>query len=409
MRTHKIEKTIIITSLFLTIIWILSAIYTFVYGLEPWGIHKKVVWGTDIVNFVFWIGNSHSGTLISAILYLLRQQWREPIHRIAETMTIISIIIAGFFPLIHLGRPWFFYWLFPLPNQISLWVNFKSPLIWDLIAIFTYMILSFLFWFLGILPDHKLFNIKNPKRKRKVLSFLNKYWSGSSANWKEYHWTYNLFAGILTFVVVSVHSIVSFDFSVTILPVWHSTMLPIYFVVGAIYSGLALLLFVTAILTKYNLSKTEIPKISGINLSKLILTFSLLTLYFYLLEYFFGFYLQEPSILRLLSLRFNSSYFILTLIMIFQIFILPQFFWFEKVRKNTNLQILISFNVVIGMWLERFLLIVPTLSFDLITNEKISYNPTIIDYSLTFGSLGFFVLSFYLIGKIIPMVPKSKI
>ena len=404
MKIYNIKKKIIIASAVLSSLGLLTAIYTFIYGLESWGIHKKVVWGIAIVNFVFWIGNSHSGTLISAILYLLRQEWRHPIHRIAETITIISIFIAAFFPLIHLGRPWFFYWLFPLPNQTSLWPNFKSPLIWDLIAIFTYMFLSFLFWFLGILPDYQHFKFKNPKIKHKILSFLSKFWSGSTVNWVEYRWTYNLFAGILTFVVVSVHSIVSFDFSVTILPVWHSTMLPVYFVVGAIYSGLALLLFVSVIIS----IEEHISEHSRVNLSKLILTFSYFTLYFYLLEYFYEFYSQDQNIKSLLSLRFDSSYLWMTIIMILQIFILPQFLWLKKIRENTKFQLLISSNVVIGMWFERFLLIIPTLSYDLVVNEKISYVPTFIDYSLTFGSLGFFILSFCVIGKIIPMVPKSE-
>lgn len=399
-----LRKTIIVIAILLTIAGLISGIYTFIYGLESWGINTKVIWGVAIVNFVFWIGNSHSGTLISAILYLFRQNWRHPIHRIAETMTIISIVIAGLFPLVHLGRPWFFYWMLPIPNQTKLWANFKSPLIWDLVAILSYMVLSLLFWILGIVPDIKKLKIRN----KKFQSFASRFWTGSLKNWKEYIWAYNIFAGILTFVVISVHSIVSLDFSVTILPLWHSTMLPIYFVVGAIYSGLALVLLVSSFICKLNSASVNIPSTSRTNLSKLILSFCFLLMYFYFLDFFFAYYGQDNNTIKILMSRFKVNYLPISTIMVIQIFALPLLFSFQKIRENVSFQIFISMNIVIGMWLERYLLIIPILGKDIITNEIIEYSPTVVDYLLTLGSIGFFVLAFYLISRIVPLVPQIK-
>ncbi len=401
---RTLRKIVLVCATLLTLAGISTGIYTFIYGLESWGINAKVIWGVAIVNFVFWIGNSHSGTLISAILFLFRQNWRNPIHRIAETMTIISIVIAGFFPLVHLGRPWFFYWMLPIPNQTNLWANFKSPLIWDLVAILSYMVLSILFWILGLVPDFKKIKIKSNKFK----AYSNRIWTGSSRNWKEYTWVYHLFSAILTFVVISVHSIVSFDFSVTILPLWHSTMLPIYFVIGAIYSGLALVLLVTAFISKINSSSVNIPSASRINLSKLILTFCFLMMYFYFLEFFFAYYSQDNNAFKILILRFQGNFLPISFIMILQIFVLPLLFSLKKIRENVAYQIFITINILVGMWLERFLLIIPTLGKDLITNEIVEYSPTAIDYLLTLGSIGFFVLAFYLISRVIPLVPQSK-
>lgn len=399
-----LRKTIIVIAILLTIAGLISGIYTFIYGLESWGINTKVIWGVAIVNFVFWIGNSHSGTLISAILYLFRQNWRHPIHRIAETMTIISIVIAGLFPLVHLGRPWFFYWMLPIPNQTNLWANFRSPLIWDLVAILSYMVLSLLFWILGIVPDIKKLKIRN----KKFQSFASYFWTGSLKNWKEYIWAYNIFAGILTFVVISVHSIVSLDFSVTILPLWHSTMLPIHFVVGAIYSGLALVLLVSSFISKLNSTSVNIPSASRTNLSKLILLFCFLMMYFYFLEFFFAYYGQDNNTIKTLISRFQVNYLTISIIMVIQIFALPLLFSFQNIRENISFQIFISMNIVIGMWLERYLLIIPILGKDIITNEIIEYSPAIVDYLLTLGSIGFFVLAFYLISRIVPLVPQSK-
>ncbi|MGB9851589.1 MAG: NrfD/PsrC family molybdoenzyme membrane anchor subunit [Candidatus Kapaibacteriota bacterium] len=406
MRRKIVKKLILFFSLILLFLWILSLGYTLITGLEKWGITNKTVWGVAIVNFVFWIGNSHAGTLISAILYLIRQDWRSSIHRIAETFTIISIIISAVYPLVHLGRPWFFYWMFTLPNQMQTWPNFKSPLIWDLYAILTYATLSFFFWILGIIPDHWAikFNQKS-KFEVKIQNLLKMIWSGSEQNWADYKWTYHIFAGILAFVVVSVHSIVSYDFSATILPHWHSTMLPIFFVIGAIYSGIALILLTSTFLNHISSFGEKISPIALNNLSKLLLTFSLIVLYFHLSELFFTFYSQNPNEKWIYSLRFKNEYITLYITMCSLVFILPQLLWFKMIHTKKFFQFLISAGVLIGMWLERYLLIIPVLSADTILKQTVYYSPTLIDLALTLGSVGFFVLMFYVISRKIPIVP----
>ncbi|MCX7909890.1 MAG: polysulfide reductase NrfD [Ignavibacteria bacterium] len=407
--TNKIRTTILTFSIILVFWGFAGFGYSLLFGLKSWGLNQKTIWGVEIVNFVFWIGNSHAGTLISAILFLFRQGWRISIHRIAETITIICIFIAALFPFIHLGRPWFFYWMFPIPNQTLTWANFKSPIIWDVVAVLTYALLSLLFWFVGILPDYKHFKInQNSKLGKKIFGTLSQIWTNTDKNWEEYKWTYNIMAGILAFVVVSVHSIVSFDFSVTLLPQWHSTMLPIFFVVGAIYSGIALVLLCNSLLTFISSFGDKISEEASKKLSKLLLTFSLILLYFYLLELFFVFYSQNTNEIFVYNLRFQNGYGLIFILMCLFIFILPQLFWSGKFYQNKIIQLLISVFVLIGMWLERYLLIIPVLSFDFVTKQSYPYIPTIVDFSLTFGSVGVFVLAFYGIGKIIPMIPKNK-
>ncbi|MFN3781234.1 MAG: NrfD/PsrC family molybdoenzyme membrane anchor subunit [Candidatus Kapaibacteriota bacterium] len=402
MTKQKVRASILALAVLLSILFILSFVYTLVYGVELWGISNKTVWGIAIVNFVFWIGNSHAGTLISAIFYLLRQDWRNSIHRIAETITIISILIAGLFPLIHLGRPWFFYWMLPLPNQTMHWANFKSPLIWDVVAVLAYALLSVLFWFLGIIPDYRF--IKSKKMK----ALISKFWVGSNYHWNDFQWTYNLLAGILTAVVVSVHSIVSYDFSVSILPLWHSTMLPIFFVVGAIYSGVALILFCTTLLGAIGSFAEEITPKSQEILSKLLLAFSWIVLYFYLVEIFFVFYSQNTFEKTVFVLRLTKYFLPFYCTMITLTFFIPQLLWIGKFRRNKKANFIVSLSVVLGMWLERYLLIIPALSLDLVNKQMELYTPTIIDFMLTFGSVGLFVLFFYAIGKIIPLIPRFE-
>ncbi len=402
MNKQKVRASILAFAILLAILFIFSFVYTLVYGVESWGISNKTVWGIAIVNFVFWIGNSHAGTLISAIFFLLRQDWRKSIHRIAETITIISIVIAGLFPLIHLGRPWFFYWMLPLPNQTMHWANFKSPLVWDVIAVLAYTLLSLLFWFLGIIPDYRYI------KSKKIRVLISKFWAGSNYDWNDFRWTYNLLAGILIFVVVSVHSIVSFDFSVSILPLWHTTMLPIFFVVGAIYSGIALILFCTTLLSTIGSFSEEIPPISQEQLTKLLLAFSWILLYFYLVEIFFIFYSQNTFDRAVFDLRLTKYFLPFYGATITLTIFIPQFLWIRKFRRNKKTNFIVSLSVVLGMWLERYLLIIPVLSLDFVNKQMEIYTPTIIDFMLTFGSVGLFILLFYVIGKIIPLIPRFE-
>lgn len=398
-------KAILFFSIIFSLFGIWGILVTFFYGLRTWGINSKVVWGLGIVNFIFWIGNAHSGTLISAVLFLFRQNWNKYIHRIAETVTIISIFIAMIYPLVHLGRPWFFYWLFPIPNQMGIWTNFKSPLIWDVYAIIIYAILSLVFWIIGFIPELKNFKIYNYQYIR---SFHWTIWTGSKENWKIYWKTYRLMAGILTFVVISVHSIVSFDFATTILPVWHTTFQPIFFIVGAVYSGVALTLALSLFLRRINERYFEIPELVFDKLAKMILSFSLLTLYFYFIELFFVFYSQNNFEISIYKLRFKGFFMIITVMVLFCNIIFPQLLWLSNFRKNKHLLMVTSLLILFGMWLERFLIVIPPLSIEFISRDIVFYIPTSIDVALTLGAIGFFILSFYFISRWIRMFPSGN-
>lgn len=395
-------KVILFFSIIFSLIGIWGIFVTFFYGLRTWGIDAEVVWGLGIVNFIFWIGNAHTGTLISAVLFLFRQDWNKYIHRIAETVTIISIFIAMIFPLIHLGRPWFFYWLFPIPNQMGIWANFKSPLIWDVYAIVIYAILSLVFWIVGFIPELKNFKICNYKY---IKSFHSSIWTGSNENWKIYWKTYRLMAGILTFVVISVHSIVSFDFATSILPIWHTTFQPIFFIIGAVYSGIALVLALSLFLRRINERAFEIPELVFDKLAKLLLSFSLLMLYFYFIELFFVFYSQNNLEISIYKLRFKNFFNIIFLLVLFCNIIFPQLLWLSNCRKNKLLLMVISLLIIFGMWLERFLIVIPPLSFEFISRDIDFYMPTSIDVALTLGAVGFFILGFYSISRWIRMSP----
>ncbi len=377
---------------------------TFSEGLAPWGINYYAVWGVAIVNFIFWIGNAHSGTLISAILHLMRIKWRRPMHRLAETLTLISLIIAITFPLLHLGRPWFFYWLFPFPNEMSLQPNFKSALLWDVFAILTYSILSFLFWLMGFIPELKQTHKPTIISKR-LINNLGVY---SAENWKEYQWTYHILAGILTFVVISVHSIVSFDFATAILPFWHSTFLPLHFVFGAIYSGTALVLLSIWLYNNLNKYGITVPSNSTENLSKLLLAFSFIMLYFYLVELFFSFYSLNHFELSILTIRFDNELFWITLaVFVFNI-IFPQLLWIKKIRTTSFFLFLIPTLVLIGMWMERYVIVLASLKMDFTSDVSYSYIPTLTDIALTLGSFGFYNLLFFILAELIQLVPKES-
>lgn len=404
-----IRKLILLSSVFATLIGVLGVVISLVFGLKYWGINSKVVWGVAIVNFVFWIGNAHSGTLISSILYLLHQHWRQPIHRIAETITIISIIIAAFFPFIHTGRPWLTYWLLPFPNEMGIWFNTRSAIIWDVYAILTYTVLSFLFWLLGIIPDWQYFKFnRNGIFQRFLQKTLTKFWIGASFNWNEYRWTYHIFAGILVFVVISVHTIVAYDFSTSLLPFWHSTSQPIFFVIGAIYSGIALIILLSIVLKEISSFADSIPDSIFKVLSKMLITFSLLIAYFYLIEYFFVFYSQNEFERMFLQLRATGTFKVIFFFILLFNFVLPQFLWFNKIRNRKIFLFVVSLFVIVGMWLERYLIVIQSLSLDFTSGRVISYAPTLVDFSLLIGSLGIMVLMFYLISRKIPMIPKSE-
>lgn len=401
----KYRLTISIT-LLMTLIGLAGAYFTINRGLSSWGIHNYVSWGVAIVSFVFWIGIAHAGTLISAILYMLNQEWRAPLHRAAEAMTIFSVIVAALFPIIHTGRPWFsLYWLFPYPNQMGMWVNFSSPLVWDIFAILTYFILSLCFWYLGLIPDLAILKYKiKSKTLSRLYDFFALGWSGSSKQWKVYRNTYVTLAGIATALVISVHSIVSTDFAVTLVNGWHSTIFPPYFVVGAIMSGCAMVSCIL-IVTRYSF---EIGKISGTEhydkLNKIILATSLMLSYCYLAELFFAWYSGSSSELGIIYGRVYSDYSLLFFAMLFLNVVLPQLYWSKSIRNNLPIVFLINFLINIGMWLERFIIVVSSLFRTSLSGKPEMYYPTLTDISLIIGSFGLFLTMYLIFVRIFPII-----
>ena len=390
-------------SLLLSLIGLFAAVATFYKGLTLWGINNNIVWGYDITNFIFWIGVGHAGTLISAILYLLNQEWRTSIHRIAESMTIFALIVAAFFPLIHTGRPWFsIYWLFPYFNQMGIMPNFKSPLVWDVFAILTYFIISLIFWYLGLIPD--LFMIKNTlsgKIRIKLYNKLSFNWMGSEDQWRNYKISYLILAGLAAPLVISVHSIVSYDFSVAFIPAWHSTILPPYFVVGAIFSGCAFVNILTIMIRDIYKLEGIITELHIEKINKIILFTSMAIGFVYLTEYFMSYY-QDTNLsqFQLINRKSFSLFFMILLNVI-----IPLFLFIKKIRRNFLLTFIISTDILIGMWLERFLLIIHGQEPSLMIANNSVYTPTIFDIMLLVGSFGVFFALFLLSTRLFPLIP----
>lgn len=397
-------------SILLSIIGIYSIINTLNNGLAIWNINNKVSWGISIANFVFWIGIGHAGTLISAILYLLNMSWRTSINRASEAMTIFGLIVSALFPLIHTGRPWFaLYWLFPYPNQMGIWPNFKSPLVWDLFAIGIYFLVSILFSYTGMIPDFGMLRTKlKSKFLIKLYTFFSLGWTGSSYQWFHYKKLYILLAGLATPLVIAVHSIVSFDFSVTLVPGWHSTIFPPYFVAGAIFSGCAIVVILSVLAR--NLLKLEdlITMMHINNLGKIMLATGLIISLSYLLEFLYAFLNGNEFEKNLIIYRMTGDYSIFFWSMISINVLITQLLWFRKVRNNIKVMLLISVFIAIGMWLERFVIVVTSLSNDYFASSPSSYFPSITEIGILFGSFGFFTLLYLIFIKIFPVVSLSE-
>jgi molybdopterin-containing oxidoreductase family membrane subunit len=385
--------------------------YQFATGIGTWGLNRTVGWAFDITNFVFWIGIGHAGTLISAILFLFRQTWRTAVNRSAEAMTIFAVICASLFPLIHLGRPWLFFWLVPYPNSRGpLWVNFFSPLIWDFFAIQTYLIISLVFWYLGLLPD--LATIRDRARsvrRRGVLSFFSLGWDGSYRTWHRYKVVYLLLAGLATPLVVSVHSIVSTDFATGVLSGWHSTIFPPYFVAGAILSGMAMVLTLMIIARKVMKLEDYITVRHVDAMCKLVLTTSCMVGLSYAIEIFAALqsanrYEYYAYINRAVGpLRWGF------LIMVVCNVLLPQVLWIRRLRGNLTLVWLLSILINVGMWFERFIIIVTSLERDFLTSSWADYMPTSIELATLAGSFGLFFTCFLLFCRILPIIAMAEI
>jgi Ni/Fe-hydrogenase subunit HybB-like protein len=377
-----------------------------VTGIGIWGNNVPVGWAFDIINFVWWIGIGHAGTLISAILLLFRQQWRTSINRFAEAMTLFAVACAAMFPLLHTGRPWLAaYWLFPYPNSMGLWPQFRSPLIWDVFAVSTYATVSALFWFTGLVPDMATLRDRaQSKTAQRIFGVLSLGWRGSARHWHRYEMAYLLLAGISTPLVLSVHSVVSFDFAVSVLPGWHATIFPPYFVAGAIYSGFAMVMTLAIPLRKYYHMEDFITMRHIHNMTKVMLVTGMIVAYGYANEAFFAWYSANPYEGYMMLNRMTGPYalFYWSLIAINALMI--QLFWFRKVRDNIALLFVLSLLVNVGMWLERFIIIVTSLHRDFLPSSWDMYAPTRWDFAMFTGTIGLFLSLFFLFIRFLPAI-----
>lgn len=381
-------------------------------GMGLMGINNPVGWGTDIVTFVFWVGIGHAGTLISAVLFLFRQKWRTSIARTAEAMTVFAVMTAGLFPLLHTGRPWLAYWLLPYPNQRGpLWVNFRSPLLWDVFAVSTYATVSIVFWYIGMVPD--LATVRD-RAKNKIRKFaygaLSLGWRGTAKQWNHFEMTYMLLAGLATPLVLSVHSIVSFDFAVANLPGWHTTIFPPYFVAGAIFSGFGMVVTLMVIFREViPVFKDYITMDHMENMNKVIMTTGLLVGYAYGSEFFIAWYSGSPyEQFAFVNRAFGPYWWSYWTMIVCNVFI-PQIFWFKSMRRNIKVMFVVSIFVNIGMWFERFVITVTSLHRDFIPSSWGMFEFTFYDYGAIFGSFGMFFTLFLLYTRVLPAISICEV
>lgn len=411
--SRKTPKGMLITLLItfgLVLVLAASVGYLFAKGVGIWGINIPVGWGFAIVNLVWWIGIGHAGTLISAILFLLHQHWRNAINRFAEAMTLFAVLCAAVFPILHLGRPWLAYWLAPYPNTMSMWPQFRSPLVWDVFAISTYLLVSFMFWFVGLVPDLASMRDRAKKKWQKVIyGILAMGWRGSAVHWHRYEMSYLLLAGLATPLVVSVHSVVSFDFAVSLLPGWHATIFPPYFVAGAIYSGFAMVLTLIIPVRKLYHLEGFITNRHLDYMAKVMLATGLIVLYGYAMELFFAYYSGSEYEGFMMMNRITGPYWWSYAALILCNGLIPQLLWFKKFRLHTLSLFIISIVVNIGMWLERFVIVVTSLHRDFLPSSWDMYTPTIWDWGTFIGTIGIFVWLMFLFIRVMPMISIFEI
>jgi Ni/Fe-hydrogenase subunit HybB-like protein len=376
-----------------------------VYGVGVWGIMIPVGWGFAIINFVWWIGIGHAGTLISAILMLLRQRWRTSINRFAEAMTIFAVSCAGMFPLLHMGRPWLGYWLFPYPDTMKLWPNFRSPLVWDAFAVSTYATVSLLFWFIGLIPDLATLRDRAKNRPAKIIyGLLSMGWRGSAVHWERHETASLLLAGLATPLVLSVHTIVSFDFAFGIIPGWHATIFPPYFVAGAIYAGFAMVLTLSIPIRKLFHLEDFITMRHLDNMSKVLLATGLIVGYGYMMEAFSAYYSGNVYERYMILNRMTGHYAVMYWLLIACNIVTPQFLWFRKVRAKIGALFVIAMVVNLGMWLERFVIVVTSLHRDFLPSSWGNYSPTRWDFATFFGTIGLFLFLVFLFIRFLPLI-----
>jgi len=387
-----------------TIGWLLA------FGVGVWGNNQPVGWAFDIINFVWWIGIGHAGTLISAILLLFQQKWRTSINRFAEAMTLFAVMCAGLFPLLHTGRPWFAFWLTPYPSTLGLWPQFRSPLVWDVFAVSTYLTVSLLFWYVGLIPDLAALRDSTPSRTRRmVYGIFSLGWRGSGRHWHNYKIAYLLLAGISTPLVLSVHTIVSFDFAVSLQPGWHATIFPPYFVAGAVFSGFAMVVTLAVPARKFLGLKHVLTMRHLENMNKIILVTGMIVGYGYLMEHFIAWYNGNEYEGFVFFNRRAGPYAPIYWLMLFCNVLTPQIFWFKRFRTNIAVMWIASILVNIGMWTERFVIIVTSLHRDFLTSSWDIYKPTWVDICMFLGTLGFFGTAFMLFLKFLPAVAVAEV
>ena len=379
-------------------------------GIGIWGLNNPVSWGFAIVNFVFWVGIGHAGTLISAILFLFRQKWRTSINRSAEAMTIFAVMCALTFPGIHIGRPWVAYWMFPIPNQMGTWPNFRSPLLWDVFAVSVYGGVSFLFWYVGMIPDLATIRDRAPtKIRRMIYGFLALGWRGSMRHWHHYEKMYLLLAAMATPLVLSVHSIVSMDFAVSQLPGWHSTIFPPYFVAGAVFSGFAMVMTLMLI-TRSAFQMKHIVTVRHLeNMSKIMLVTGSIVGYAYAMEFFIAWFSGNPYETFVFLNRALGPYAWAYWIMVTCNVVSPQLFWFRKCRTSVPILFVLSIVVNIGMWFERYVIVVTSLHRDFLPSSWGYYVPSFWDISTLIGSFGLFFTMFCLFVRFLPTVAAAEV
>ncbi len=412
METKPDKKFFIAISITSTLLMIgvLSIGLSIYYGTGLWGNNNPVGWALPIVNFVFWVGIGHAGTLISAILFLFRQKWRNGIARFAEGMTIFAVMTAGIFPAIHVGRPWLDGYLFPYPNQHSLWVNFTSPLLWDVFAVSTYFTVSFIFWYVGLIPDFATLRDRTINKVKKLLySVFSLGWRHSTRHWQHYEMVYLILAGFATPLVLSVHTIVSFDFAVSILPGWHATIFPPYFVAGAVFSGFAMVQNVLIFIRKIFNFEHIITINTLEKMNKIILFTGMLVGYAYAMEFFIAWYSGVQAEQFTFINRAFGPYAWAYWIMVSCNVLFPQLFWFKKIRRTIPIMFVIAVFVNVGMWFERFVITITSLSRDFLPSSWAYYKPTLIDFGILIGSFGLFFTLLLIFTKTLPVVSLAEV
>jgi Ni/Fe-hydrogenase subunit HybB-like protein len=391
-------------------LFFIAVSYLLFKGVGIWGVNIPVAWGFAIVNFVWWIGIGHAGTFISAILLLLNQKWRSSINRFTEAMTLFAVTCAGIFPLLHLGRPWLFYWLIPYPDMMGLWPQFRSALVWDVFAVSTYFTVSLLFWYLGLIPDlASMRDLAFSPRRKKIFAFFALGWRGSAVHWDRHQMAYLILAGLATPLVLSVHSVVSFDFAIALVPGWHSTIFPPYFVAGAIYSGFAMVINIIVPVRKLYRLEPFITTRHLNNMGCVLLATGWMVAYGYIMEAFMSWYSGDPFERYMMYNRAFGPYGWIFWVLMFLNVLAPQALWSRRVRTSPWMLFGVAASVNLGMWVERFVIVVTSLHRDFVPSSWGMFIPTFWDWATLLGTIGLFLTLLLLFIRFIPMISISEV